>query len=193
MAKHQTRRSVSIRGATYATVLDDCQRRALSVSEYVEALIAADHAARGVEPMAIKAAPVTATPEVANTAPLRQSARTHNVASEAVAAAGRVAGRGAYQAAQREVREVANRLPLGIGVETFRRQVNGAARAAVQRRAREAMAPPPPIRSGFEPAPASAPGRPAGQRVATVAPPAPITKADPLAGVRSGRGGEVSF
>lgn len=52
---------------------------------------------------------------------------------------------------------------------------------------------PPPIRSGFEPKPITAPSRPAGQRVATVPRPAPITKADPLAGVRSGRGGEVSF
>lgn len=53
MAKKQSRRTISVRAVTYATVRDDCARRALSVSEYVEALIAADHKARGIDPMTL--------------------------------------------------------------------------------------------------------------------------------------------
>lgn len=41
MAKHQTRRSVSIRGATYDHVRDYCTEAAVSMSDFVEERIAA--------------------------------------------------------------------------------------------------------------------------------------------------------
>lgn len=48
MAKQQSRRSVSVRGATYSLVRDDCAAR-ISMSDYIEGLIAADRAARGLK------------------------------------------------------------------------------------------------------------------------------------------------
>lgn len=48
MAKKQTRRSVSVRGTTYAAIRTDCTDRGVSLSDYIEALIAADRKARGL-------------------------------------------------------------------------------------------------------------------------------------------------
>jgi len=47
MAKVQTRRTISIRGATYALVAADCATRDLSMSDYIEQIIADDHVRRG--------------------------------------------------------------------------------------------------------------------------------------------------
>ncbi len=48
MSKKQARRSVSVRGTTYALIAPECAARSVSLSEYVEELVAADRKARGL-------------------------------------------------------------------------------------------------------------------------------------------------
>ncbi len=48
MAKKQSRRSISLRGATYTAIRLDCAARDLSLSDYIEQLIADDRHDRGL-------------------------------------------------------------------------------------------------------------------------------------------------
>lgn len=67
MSKKQTRRSVSIRGSTYDTVRDFCERRGMSMSEFVEERIAGFFGTKGAKevtappPRPVQAPPRTAT------------------------------------------------------------------------------------------------------------------------------------
>lgn len=54
MAKKQTRRSVSVTGATYEAIRLDCEEREISLSEYIESLIEGDRQARGLPAVAVR-------------------------------------------------------------------------------------------------------------------------------------------
>lgn len=213
MAKRQTRRSVSVSGPTYAAISARAAAADVSLSSLVERAIAAELKRCSYVEGAFWCG--------ARAGETGRCGRHVGVVAKAVKAIERAGDRQVERIAEKvraipaELRIVAGPPPeqttmLGRaptppadpvrGVDpapnlrgaALRPLMNAAARAHAVRRGRPA-APPPPIRSGFESAPATAPGRPAPQRVATVPAPAPITRADPLAGVRSGRGGEVSF
>lgn len=63
MAKKQTRRSVSIRGATYEKVRTYCEKHSLSMSEFVEDLIGQFFSGNGATLSAPAAAVATAAPK----------------------------------------------------------------------------------------------------------------------------------
>lgn len=163
MAKVQTRRTFSVRRATYDAVREDCAARDVSMSDHIEALIAADRAARGLASVAVQRAVAAVQRagdrqvERAAQKVLRQSAQTHNVVSKAVATVGvPVPGKGQHFAVKAEVRRVAESVPLSVDGAHRDRLLQGVARVAVQRRVRDATTSPPPIRSGFEPRPVQA-------------------------------------
>jgi len=200
MAKHQTRRSVSIRGATYAALRDDCAARDVSMSDHIEALIAADRAARGLPSAAVQRAVAAVQREGDRQVERIARQILKPLPSESKIVVGPPPEQTTMLGRAETPRFTVPPADPVRGVDpapslrgaALRPIVNAVARAHSMRRDRPA-APPPPIRSGWEEKPASAAGRPSPQRVATVAAPGPITKADPLAGVRSGRDGAVSF
>jgi len=154
MAKKQTRRSVSVTGATYEAIRLDCEARGLSLSEYIEGLIYGDRQARGL--------PVMPRPERA-----REIGRA--------IAAGKRAGRRQVERAVAAVRAIPSESKIVAGpppeqtaflgrVETppgplravqvnapsrWHTQAHAHAQAAIARR--EAPLKPVAIRSGFEP------------------------------------------
>ena len=71
MSKKQTRRSVSIRGSTYDTVRDYCERHGMSMSEFVEERIAGFFGTKGAKeavastPRPVQTPPRTATRKLA--------------------------------------------------------------------------------------------------------------------------------
>jgi len=136
MAKKQSRRTISVRAVTYATVRDDCARRALSMSDYVEGLIAADHKARGV-------------PAVM---PVADAARA--VKREASVEVAKVA-----RALPAMPLHATDHAPHLNALKARRWLQDGAARAALARR--DAPRAPVAIRSGFEPKASVEQARPA--------------------------------
>ncbi len=67
MAKKQTRRSVSIRGTTYDRIRDFCERKGISMSEFVEARISTFFDGDAPAPAKSKALPKAPTPVPAKT------------------------------------------------------------------------------------------------------------------------------
>ncbi|MCA9693971.1 MAG: hypothetical protein R3A51_03265 [Nannocystaceae bacterium] len=64
MAKRQTRRSISVKGITYQRLKDYCEASGISVSGYLEEIIAEKLDAAGVPvPKAVKPRPPTKVPE----------------------------------------------------------------------------------------------------------------------------------
>lgn len=169
MAKKQSRRSISVKAATYATIRDDCARRALSASEYVEGLIAADHKARGVSAVmpvkdAVREVKREARQEVATAAAaLRKPDALDSAKKRIVAALGPIPGIGQHQAVKAAVRRAEARVPLDVSLEAERRFMEGAARAAIARR--NAPVKPVVVRSGFDSPGNLSEGRPHGERV----------------------------
>jgi predicted HicB family RNase H-like nuclease len=173
MAKHQTRRSVSLSGPTYAAISARAAAANVSLSSLVERAIAAELRRCSYVEGAFWCG--------AQAGETGRCGRHVDVVAKAVKAIER--------AGERQVERIAEKV-RAIPAES--RIVAGPPPEQTTMLGRTPTPPADPVR-GVDPAPATAPGRPAPQRVATVAAPAPITKADPLAGVRSGRGGEVSF
>jgi hypothetical protein len=87
MAKKQTRRSVSIRGTTYERIRAHCEQRGLSMSEFVEELIA-QHFDGGVAHSGVAAhGGVAATPQQPATQPAQPAPVKESVADVAPAPA----------------------------------------------------------------------------------------------------------
>ncbi len=82
MAKKQTRRAILVKGVTYAAIFAECQARQISVSDYVEQLIAADRQVRGLPAIVAPDRSVAA----AVAAVQREGAREVEQAAEAVRA-----------------------------------------------------------------------------------------------------------
>lgn len=166
-SKKQTRRAISVKGVTYAAVFAECQARQISVSDYVEQLIAADRQARGlpaiVAPDRCVAAAVAAVQ--------REGAREVEQAAEAVRAvplpaeskivAGpppeQTAFFGRVETPPAPLRAVPVNVPPADRVKgtdpaphlsLWRSQAHAHARAAIARR--DAPVKPVAIRSGFE-------------------------------------------
>lgn len=126
MAKKQTRRAISVRGTTYDALRLDCFSRGVSMSDYIEELVAADRKARGLGSTTVASA-VAAVQRAGD----RQVERTARAVQAAIAAP---APRSAATTAElRElVTEEANRLiprlPTGWSAEDL--EVAGRAAAA---------------------------------------------------------------
>lgn len=82
-AKKQTRRAISIRGVTYAALRTDCATRDVSMSDYIEQLIAEDRQRRGLQRPEVAAA----VAREASVAVRREGERQVTTAARAVHAA----------------------------------------------------------------------------------------------------------